>query len=173
MKKYSQIELDNGNKYVIIDMLDYDNKRYMLLTKIINNDIDIDKNFDICECDVENNYFKYVNNEEIYNSIKAIFLERLSNYSYSEFETVNFIKLKVIDIDGYNYKFETEDGKIVIKNIDFYADIKVEVNDYVYMLESTVLEENIFQYGPIINNKDEIIKIINGSKEYYLQRYYG
>ena len=40
------------------------------------------------------------------------------------------------------------------------------------MLEKT-LEEDMLQYGTIVNNKDEIIKITRDNKVFYLQRYYG
>ena len=41
------------------------------------------------------------------------------------------------------------------------------------MLDGSVLENNLFQYGPLVNDKDEIIKVVDGNKEYFLQRYYG
>jgi len=85
----------------------------------------------------------------------------------------DMIKLKVIDIDGYNYKLETTNGYIKTINIDIYDEIKIEINDYIYM-STTTLKENIpLQFGPIHNNKNEIIKVVNENKERYFQRYYG
>ena len=40
------------------------------------------------------------------------------------------------------------------------------------MFEET-LKQDMLQYGTIVNNKDEIIKIIKDNKVFYLQRYYG
>lgn len=61
----------------------------------------------------------------------------------------------------------------MVKNIEVYGILRLKVNDYLYMLEETVLEDNLFQFGPLVNSRDEIIKIVSDKSEYYLQRYYG
>lgn len=85
----------------------------------------------------------------------------------------NIVKAKVIQKDGYNYTLELSTGKRFIKNIEVYNNIKIEINDNIYILNSTLYEDNMLQFGKIVNNKDEIIKIIRNEEEYYLQRYYG
>ena len=106
-------------------------------------------------------------------SIKNIFDNRLERHRIELNNMPKMIELKVINIDGFNYTLENTDGEIRVKNIELYSNIKLEVNDYVWMNENTYRESNIYQYGPVYNDKDEIIKIIKNDKFYYLQRYYG
>lgn len=165
MDKFIEIIL-NDSKYLIIDAIDINNKRYCLLAHITEDDTNIDDEFDICIYD--NNNFYIIEDEYEYNTVKDIFNRHLEEES----NRLNTIKLKVINIDGYNYTLEKENKEKIVKNIEIYGDIKIEVNDYIYMLEKT-LEEDMLQYGTIVNNKDEIIKITRDNKVFYLQRYYG
>ena len=83
-------------------------------------------------------------------------------------------KVKVIKIDGYDYLLEDSDGNQYEMNIQFY-DTKVEVGNLIYISGKVLKEPNIYSYGPIEEKPDDedIIKIIQGDKEIYLQRYYG
>ena len=57
--------------------------------------------------------------------------------------------------------------------IEIFGNLKLEVNDYIYMLESTTKEKITVRYGPIYTKNIELIKIIRGKEVFYLQRYYG
>lgn len=83
-------------------------------------------------------------------------------------------KVKVIKIDNYVYTLEDSDKLIYKKNFEFY-DTDISVGDYIYISDEVLDEENIYTYGPIIENNDvnDLIKIIHNNKEIYLQRYYG
>ena len=165
------IEFINGSKYVLIDILEYDNIKYFLLTKL--NDSNIDNCFDIVRYNTNSNTFEPIDDEMLYDTIKNIFDNRLERHRIELNNMPKMIELKVINIDGFNYTLENTDGEIRVKNIELYSNIKLEVNDYVWMNENTYRESNIYQYGPVYNDKDEIIKIIKNDKFYYLQRYYG
>lgn len=165
------IELINGSKYVLIDILEYDNIKYFLLTKL--NDSNIDNYFDIVRYNTNSNTFEPIDDKMLYDTIKNIFDNRLARYRIELNNMPNMIELKVINIDGFNYTLENTDGEIRVKNIELYGNIKLEANDYILMSENTYRESNIYQYGPVYNDKDEIIKIIKNDKFYYLQRYYG
>lgn len=85
-------------------------------------------------------------------------------------------KLKIINIDNYDYTLEDDNGNKIIKNIEF-QNHKPNINDYLYMSKKITKETNIFQYGIIYNfnnvKLDEIIKLETKDGIYFLQRYYG
>ena len=82
-------------------------------------------------------------------------------------------KVKITNIDGYNYTLEENNNKY-IKNIEFY-DVKLNIGDYIYISDDVLKETNIYTYGPITENarEEDIIKILSNDKEIYLERYYG
>lgn len=88
-------------------------------------------------------------------------------------DSIEVVELRVIDIDGYDYKLENENSKIITINMDIYGDNKIKVDDYIYMFSSIIDEANFFQFGPIYNRRNEIIKVVSMDKSFYLQRYYG
>lgn len=182
MKSYPIVELENGNECTIIDMVEYGNKKYFSLIKINQDELSLDDEIIICIYNEINNYFEEIKNNEEYIFIQEIFKERLKekqdiNYTLKQIETNYLIKLKIVEIEGYNYILETAEGKRVSKNINFYIKNKPTLNNYIYMSKNIINEINLFQYGDIINfndiNPDEIIKIENEKEEYFLQRYYG
>ena len=80
-------------------------------------------------------------------------------------------------INGYNYLFVDKNDKEYCLNIEFYTEDKPKVGDIIYFADEVLEEKNIFAFGdfyddPNVEEKD-IIKVVRGSKEYYLQRYYG
>lgn len=83
--------------------------------------------------------------------------------------------LKVIEKNNYDYVLLDSDNKRYYKNMDFY-NTSVNVNDYLYMPECILEEENIFTFGPLQNSNisaNDIIKVINSDGQLFLQRYYG
>lgn len=182
MKRYPIVDLENGSKCAIIDMLEYGNKKYFSLIQIEQNELSISNEIIICLYNEIDNSFTEIKNNEDYIFIQEIFKERLKekqdfNCMLKQIEDNYLIKLKIVEIDGFNYILETETGKIILKNIDFYIENKPKLNSYIYMSKNIINEKNLFQYGDIINfndiNPDEIIKIENEDNEYFLQRYYG
>ena len=171
-------ELKNNSKWFVIDMLEYGSIKYFLLSKILNNGNDIDNVFRICMYDDFFNMFKPVEDKNLYDNVKKSFEVRLDKkrekmLNKYKFEKADYVKLKVINIDKNNYILEKSNGDIIVKNIKIYGDFKIKVNNYIYMLDSSVLEKNLFLYGPLVNDEDEIIKVLDGNKAYFLQRYYG
>ncbi len=86
-------------------------------------------------------------------------------------------KLKIIDINNYDYTLIDEDGNIFTMNIGFLGlESNPTVDDYIYIPENILNEVNFFSFGVIndSNVKDkDLIKIVSKNKQYYLQRYYG
>lgn len=175
MKEYNLIELTNGNRYIIVDMLNVTPNKYFLLAKI--NELYIDNHFNICIYDENTNSFSEIVEESEYNYFKEMFNNRLSELR-KELEKIkitkpNILKLKVIRINGDNYTFEKIDGSMLVMNIEIYGDLKLKINDYIYIKEETTEENITVRFGSIYTDKTEIIKIISDNNTYYLQRYYG
>ena len=178
MNEYKIIELSNGIEYVLIDILDYNNKKYFLSTKVNENNInDI---FEVLLYDEKNNSLLNLENKEEYDYLYSIFEERLNNKKIeldiiSNIDYNKLIKFKVTDIEGYIYKLNYN-NKFFIKNIEFYSKSKPTKNDYIYLSEKNI-KEDILQFGHIIdlNNikDDEILIIESENKKIYLQKYYG
>lgn len=84
-------------------------------------------------------------------------------------------KVKVIHIeDKYLLTLKDTENRIYRKNIEFY-DFDIEVGDFIYISDEVLTEVNNYAYGPIKDKSDveDLIKIVKGDKEIYLQRYYG
>lgn len=174
MKEYIIIELENKRKYAVIDLLEYQEKKYLLTSEVNNEETEISKEFKICIYIEEENKLIELENDYEYEIIKYLFEERLNikKEEITKKEIPNIEKLKVIDIKGYDYILEKENGERITKNIEIYDDKKLEINDYIYIPEPT-LKDDMLQYGKIINKENEIIKIVRKNDEFYLQRYYG
>ena len=175
MKEYTMIELKNGNKYIIVDMINIDTKKYFLLAS--TNGLDIDNCFDLCIYNEETNSFNELEDEYEYNSIKDIFNNRLNKLRKDlikiEDKTIDIIKLKLISINDDNYTFKDLNGNKLTMNIEMFDNFKLQLNDYIYIKESTTKENITIRFGNIYTDKTEIIKIIRDNNIYYLQRYYG
>lgn len=90
------------------------------------------------------------------------------------------LKLKVLDIEEYNYVLENNNKRYRI-NLNFLGDKIPRINDLIYVDEFLIEEVNLYTYGPL-NGKyakkenvdyHEIMKVVSSNEEYYLQRYYG
>ena len=170
------VELKNDERFVIVDMLDYDNKKYFLLARVLN-EVDVDNEFEIYYYNSETNSFNELENELEYNYVKDLFSNRLNELGkrieIEDNNVPNIIKLRVVDIKDYYYTFEKVTGEIINMDIEIFGDFKIQVNDYVYMLEDTTKETITVRFGAVISDETEIIKIIRVKESYYLQRYYG
>lgn len=176
MKNYVMLELNNNNNYIVVDMLENNKKKYFLLTQVLDEN-NINNEFEIYTLDEENNSFEVIEDELEYNFIKENFNNRL-NELRKKIEEIdksmpNIIKLKVVDIDNFNYSFEKINGEKITMDIEIFGDFKIQVNDYMYILEDTTKENITIRFGSIYINDIEIIKIVRNEKSYYLQRYYG
>lgn len=182
MKEYVVLELENGSKCVVVDMLEYLNKKYFLVTQLSQDEKEIDDEFKLCIYNEERNYFEKINNEQEHDYIMSIFDERLEKQKevdeiFNGVDTQNMIKLRVVNINGYDYTLESPTGERVVKNIEFYVENKPKINNYIYISKKVVEEPIMLQYGLVndVNhiNTNEIIKLIDDGKEYFYQRYYG
>lgn len=179
MKEYVIVKLENDKKCVIIDTLKHQSKEYFLITEVSNDETSISEDYKVCLYDYDKNCFVKIENIEELNLITLEFENKIKNKSVFEesFSLDDFIKLKIVDINNYDYTFELEDGSKIIKNIEFYLENKPKVSSCIYISKEVLMENNVLQYGYIkdlnnINNK-EIIKVIDYTGEYYYQRYYG
>ena len=176
MKNYVMVELKNDERFVIVDTLDYDNKKYFLLARVLN-EVDVDNEFEIYYYNGETNSFDELENELEYNYVKDLFSNRLNELGkrieIEDNNVSNIIKLRVVDIKDYYYTFEKVTGEIINMDIEVFGNFKIQVNDNVYMLEDTTKETITVRFGTVISDETEIIKIIRGEESYYLQRYYG
>ena len=176
MKNNVMLELKNDERFVIVDTLDYDNKKYFLLARALN-EVDVDSEFEIYYYNSETNSFDELENELEYNYVKDLFSNRLvelgKRIEIEDNNVSNIIKLRVVDIKDYYYTFEKVTGEIINMDIEVFDNFKIQVNDYVYMLEDTTKETITVRFGTVISDETEIIKIIRGEEAYYLQRYYG
>lgn len=87
------------------------------------------------------------------------------------------LKLSIEKIDEYLYTLIDSNGKRYNLNIEFYGFVP-EVGDIAYLNEKNVIENNLYNYGPINSkytreDEEDIIKIVHGDNMIYLQRYYG
>lgn len=175
---YNQvIELSNKNKYLIIDMIESEEKKYFLLTRVNQDNNEISTKFDLCIYNEEMNTFEAIDNEYEYNNIKTFFENRLNNKKQEltklQENEMNLIKLKLINIDNYDYTFIDDNHNEHILNIEIFGNFKFELNDYIYINKETLNENITLRFGPIYTNDIEIIKIIREEEQFYLQRYYG
>jgi uncharacterized Zn finger protein len=85
---------------------------------------------------------------------------------------------KVVVKEIKNYDYVLSDGKkIYKKNIEFYSHEKPMVGDIIYIDDKVLEEMNMFSFDNLYEDKNattkDIIKVVSGKKEYYLQRIYG
>lgn len=178
MKNYMIIGLDNDVKYLVVDMLECNEKKYFLLTEVMSDGYSLGNEFDICLYDDKHNYFVLIDDEYEYNNIKDIFNNRLNEekqklHSLDDNLMLDMIKLKVVNINGLEYTLEKVDGQTLMMNIEIFGDFKIQINDYVYMREDTTKESITVRFGVLYTDKNELIRIERDGSIYYLQRYYG
>ena len=175
MREYTLIELTNGNQYIIVDMLNLNTKKYFLLAK--TDKLNIDNYFDIYFYNEEVSSFNEIIDEYEYNSVKEIFNNRLNKLSI-KLDKINvkeqkIIKLKLVDINGFDYILEKDDGNRIVLNMEIYDNYRLEIYDYIYMNEEITKEKITIRFGSLYTDKTEIIKVVRDNNIYYLQRYYG
>ena len=88
------------------------------------------------------------------------------------------IKLKIVEVDEYDYTLEDIDNGKYNLNIEFYEFENIpKIGDYICLSEKILSEVTLYSFGPLNNSEeiteDELIKIVSNEGEYYLQRYYG
>ncbi len=88
------------------------------------------------------------------------------------------IKLTIISKDEYaNYILKDINDNKYELNINFMNIEKPKVGTDIYIQESVIKENISLNYGLVNSdskpNKDELIVILDGKKQMYLQRYYG
>ena len=175
MREYTLIELTNGNQYIIVDMLNLNTKKYFLLAK--TDKLNIYNYFDIYFYNEKVSSFNEIIDEYEYNSVKEIFNNRLNKLSI-KLDKINIkeqkiIKLKLVDIKGFDYILEKDDGNRIVLNMEIYDNFRLEINDYIYMNEEITKEKITIRFGSLYTDKTEIIKVVRDNNIYYLQRYYG
>lgn len=84
-------------------------------------------------------------------------------------------KLTIEKIEGCSFTLKDENGNTYIKDFIFYTEAPKE-NDTMLIPEEILEEINIFNFGKVDENnlkKEELVKVITDTKEYYIQRIYG
>ena len=71
--KSKMITLDNNEKYVVVDVMNYANRQFILLDKIIG-EASLEENFEIAE--FSNNQVKFINDEELKKELNILFKQR-------------------------------------------------------------------------------------------------
>lgn len=180
MKENLIIEMSNGFKYAVIDMIELNNNKYFLLAQTSSDETKLSDKFDICKYDNIHNNFDYIENIDEYNSVKELFDKRVDKHRIeieiiSRIDLDNLIKLEVINVKKYDYKLKYE-NKTIYKNIEFYSKTKPNKGDFIYIAPQT-LNDDMLSYGHI-KSIDQIghmnvLVIEKGEQKVYLQRYYG
>jgi RNase P/RNase MRP subunit p30 len=86
------------------------------------------------------------------------------------------LKLKIVAKSQYDYTLEDSNHNQYFLNIEFYDMEEPSVDDYLYISEKLLKEEQVYSFGPINDkNRDEseFIKLVRHNQEFYLERYYG
>ena len=71
------IELENGEKYAIISSINYDNKEYILVSEISDDEQNISEELDIFIR--TNEFIKAIEEENEYNLLKEVFEKKLES----------------------------------------------------------------------------------------------
>ena len=180
MRENIIIELSDGMKYTVIDMLNIHNNKYFLLAQTSKDETKISDKFDICKYDNVHNNFDYIENVDEYTQVKTLFDQRIEKHRIelsiiNKIDFDNLIKLEVLSVKKYDYKIKYN-NKSIQKNMEFYSKTKPTKGDYIYMSLST-LNDYMLSYGHIHSleniNHTNILVIEKGDQKIYLQRYYG
>lgn len=180
MREHLIVELSNGLKYTIIDMIEENDNKYFLLAQTSKDETKISDDFEICKYDSINNNFDRLENPDEYYYIDSLFDKRVEQKKLelsiiSKIDFDELIKLQVTSVRKYDYKFKYN-GQIIHKNIEFYSKTKPKAGDTIYVSLS-ILEDDMLSFGHIKNieevNHQNVLVIERGNKRIYLRRYYG
>ena len=80
MRENIIIELSDGMKYTVIDMLNIHNNKYFLLAQTSKDETKISDKFDICKYDNVHNNFDYIENVDEYTQVKTLFDQRIEKH---------------------------------------------------------------------------------------------
>ena len=180
MKDYVIVELENGNNYVVVDNLKYNNVDYFLTAELLDDKMNVSDKFDIHIYDNNSNTLTRLVDERVEEEIRVLFDERLESniQEYNILENIDIntlIKMRIVGIDNTLYKLEY-DGNIVEKYMYFYSNIVPKINDEIY-ISKNLIDEKVLSYGYIENlnnlNSDEILILESNGYRVFYRRYYG
>ncbi len=180
MNEYLIIELSNNIKYTMVDMIEYQEHKYVLLSQTSDDETNISDQLDICRYDDIENDIDKIEDEEEYNVVKNMFDERIKKRQLElsilhQFEIENLIELKVENIEDYNYTLKHNEDTYN-KNIEFNTNTKPEVGDIIY-INQNALNGDMLTYGYINSlsdiNDNNILILERDEGKIYFQRYYG
>lgn len=93
------------------------------------------------------------------------------------------IKLRIDKVDGYNYYLKDAKDFEYMLNIEFYGlNYKPSCNDYIFINEKILKENNSFNFGLLDNkygkeinssNDSDILILVTENKKIYMKRIYG
>ena len=93
------------------------------------------------------------------------------------------IRLRIDNVDGYNYFLRDSGNSEYILNIEFYdLEYKPGSNDYIFINEKVLKENNFFNFGPLDNvygrtisssDDPDILILVTENKKIYMKRIYG
>lgn len=81
MDNYRVVELDNNDKYVIVDALSNDGNNYLLLSKLSDDEQEISKDLIYCKQKISDGieYLEIIEDEKENEFVKTIFETKLDN----------------------------------------------------------------------------------------------
>lgn len=71
--KNKMITLNNDEKYIVVDIMNYANRQFLLMDKVINNE-ELEENFVITE--LKDNHINIINDESIIDELKSLFINK-------------------------------------------------------------------------------------------------
>lgn len=93
------------------------------------------------------------------------------------------IRLRIDKVDGYNYFLRDVENSEYILNIEFYdLEYKSGSNDYIFINEKVLKENNFFNFRPLDNvygrtisssDDPDILILVTENKKIYMKRIYG
>lgn len=175
MNNYLTVELSNNSKYIVVEILNLNEKIYFLLTKILDDGKNISDIFDIVLFNIMENSFESLIDEDEYLYVKNMFENKLdidrNNNDKLGFNNIH--KYKIVDRDNLLFVLKNDSDEFFNLEMELYGNFDIKVNDYIYISDNLLKENDIVRFGSVYTDKTEIIKVVSENKVFYLQRYYG